>query len=100
LRSEDDWQAMDQTPVLEAVVVGHDGVRRPGRPVEVRLETTDQEAPEVLGRCTLVSDTPSPCAISVAKPGRYVFVAESGEAAPTRLSRWFGRFATEDDEGE
>ena len=100
LRSEDDWQAMDQTPVLEAVVVGHDGVARPGRPVEVRLETTDQERPEVLGRCTLVSGTPSPCAISVVKPGRYVFVAESGEAAPTRLSRWFGRFVPEDDEGE
>lgn len=100
LRSEDDWQALDQTPVLEAVVVSHDGVALSGRPVEVRLETTEQEVPQVLGRCTLVSGTPSPCAVAATRPGRYVFVAESGEAAPTRLSRWFGRFITQDDEAE
>ncbi|MDZ4048043.1 MAG: MG2 domain-containing protein, partial [Pseudoxanthomonas sp.] len=65
LRSEVDWQALDETPMLEAVVVGHDGVAQPGRSVEVRLETTDEESPVVLGRCTLVSGTPSPCEVTV-----------------------------------
>ncbi|KFL36184.1 hypothetical protein N788_04665 [Arenimonas donghaensis DSM 18148 = HO3-R19] len=98
LRSEGDWHALGETPVLEAVVVGFDGKSQPGRRVEVRLEDGDEQDAELLGRCTLVAGTASPCDIAVPRPGYYVFVAESEGAAPTRLGRWFGRYAPDDED--
>ena len=84
LRITRDWNVGDAGPVLEAVVVGHDGVAAPGVPVEVSIRRGDEEA--VLARCRLAAGQPGDCAFRAARPGLYHLDASAGDAAGTSLS--------------
>lgn len=103
LRSERTWLALGETPRLEAVVVGYDGVPAPAESVQVRLEHAgpgeDEDVPDVLGRCTLRAGQPSDCALAPPAPGYYRLVAESGDAASTSINLWFGNAPPLADDG-
>jgi hypothetical protein len=100
LRSDAWWWPLDRDLALDAVVVTHTGTAVPGVPVQVRLETLpdgdDDEAtttPTVIGTCTLLSGTHTPCALRPPAEGRYRVVATAEGAAPTELARYAGGHA-------
>jgi hypothetical protein len=93
LRTSRGWLTLDSDPVVEAVVATHAGRLLPGVDVELRIESNDGETPRVLARCTLSAGVEEPCKFRAPEAGMYALVAESGDAAPVRIQRWFGDYA-------
>ena len=100
LRTAAWWLADEADPRLEAVVVNHRGEAVEEAAIDVRFETVpadDGTPPRVLARCTLRHGVEAACPFRAPSPGEYAIVAESPDAAPTRLHRWFGERPPQDE---
>lgn len=100
LRSQAWWFSSAADPVLEGIVVDADGDAVPDATVSVRIERrrNDDDSPEVLAHCELKPGVAAACPFRAPAAGIYDIVAESADAAPARLQRWFGRGAPPADE--
>jgi hypothetical protein len=93
LRSIPDWPDDTKTPLLEGVVVSAEGQRLPDTDIDVEIRfrpefKPNDEATEVLARCTLPAGKSTPCPFPRKQSGWYVMSATATHAAATQLTRY------------
>jgi len=93
LRSIPAWPRGDAPVELEGVVVDAQGHALADATITVDVDFVSgpygAERTQRLGQCTLRAGVASHCDFARTGSGRYRFTAQSGDAAPTRLDRYF-----------
>lgn len=93
LKTTGGWLPLDRDPILEAVIVSHDGHAQNGQTVQVSIERVDKDQDaqaKPLAQCQVRVEAATPCAFRAPEPGLYRFRAQADGAAPTVLERWIG----------
>ncbi len=99
LKSRGWWLSLDTEPGLEAVVVDYRGKAILDVPVNISVFQVEGKIETAVGECTILSGRKTACGYKPDKSGRYLFKANSQNAAATELSRYAGsRVTTDDDE--
>ena len=98
LKSREWWLSLDAEPGLEAVVVDFRGKAIFDVPVIISVFHIEGKSETAVGECTILSGRKTACGYKPNKSGRYLFKANSHNAAAAELSRYAGSRATTDDD--